>query len=63
MTTVGNSYVMFGGLYVPSDPKKPATNAIPTDEVYTLRIGLSKILNQISFTAFKLPPFRDLKNG
>lgn len=25
---------------MPQDPKKPATNAEPTDEVYTLRIGL-----------------------
>ena len=42
MTTVGNSYVMFGGLLVANEPKKPATCAETTDDVYTLRIGLSK---------------------
>jgi hypothetical protein len=44
MSVVGSSFVMFGGLYVPQQDKKVATNAEPTDEVYTLRIGASKYL-------------------
>lgn len=47
MTKVGNSYVMFGGIDIPVDPKKDANNAEPNDEVYVIRIGLSKSLYQV----------------
>jgi len=57
MTTVGNSYVMFGGLYVKTEAKETPIKAETTDEVYTLRIGLSKtFLLNLNSTAFKFTP-------
>jgi hypothetical protein len=47
MTKVGNSYVMYGGIDVPHDPKKEPSKAEPNDEVYIIRIGLSKSPNDI----------------
>lgn len=45
MTTVGNSYVMFGGIDVPNDAKKDLKKAVPNDDVYIIRIGLSKLIH------------------
>jgi hypothetical protein len=52
MTTVGNSYIMFGGLLVSNDLKKECTKAEPTDDVYMMRIGQSK---SIHFSS-EIPP-------
>ena len=42
MTTVGNSYVMFGGIDIPQESKKEQQKADANDDVYIIRIGLSK---------------------
>ena len=40
--TSKTTFVMFGGLYLPKDPKKEIKRAETTDEVYTVRVGNGK---------------------